>query len=380
MSCAQPQLIKNPNYNIFGAPKHWKQYLEVPCQWCLNCRVDRQNWITDACEYEWKKYNYIAAFVTFTYDDVHLFSNDNIIPDDFSIVQYDDGRTSIIPFINNKPVQYTLKRQDARDFLKRLRSKIDYNYKKHKIKNCDLCRRDFKYISCGEYGDLFGRPHYHFVFFGLDYDFCKDIFEECWQQGLIDSLPVKDGAFEYVSKYFTKQQIGKRAVELYDNNNLERPYFVHSLGLGKGIILEQFDYIKSHNGCYLNNNEILRPVPIYYRNYFHFKILEDYEKVTEQMLNACITPDRVIPDTNIRYSLKKINQFKHDQAILRHRKLENTLNNANESYEPLLEYYTSSNKNIDDLVNQAFYNYNANMFNDNENFIKWCDKSNYIPF
>lgn len=83
-----------------------KKYLEVPCGWCLNCRVDKQNWITDACEYEWKKYNYIGAFVTFTYDDIHLYDHSNIIPDDFFQFVDDSGKVHTIPFLNNKPAQY----------------------------------------------------------------------------------------------------------------------------------------------------------------------------------------------------------------------------------------------------------------------------------
>lgn len=381
MSCAQTWEIPNPHYNQIGYNNHWKQYLEVPCGWCLNCRVDKQNWISDACDYEWKKYNYIASFVTFTYDDIHLYQKDNILPDDFFSFVDDDNKVHVIPFKNNKPAQFSLKRDDARDFLKRLRSKIDYYYKKHKIKNVDLCRKDFKYISCGEYGDLFGRPHYHFIFFGLDYDFCKDIFEECWQQGLIDSLPVKDGAFNYVSKYFTKQQVGKRAVELYDDNGIERPYFVHSLGLGKGLILEQLDFIKSHNACYINKNDILRPIPIYYRNFFHLRSEPNYEGITEQMRNACISSDRNIPDTNIHYSLKKMNQFKKDQALLRHKKLQRVVNDAGEAYEPLVIYHSSSDKNLNDIVNAALFLGSLDYRHNNQDeYFEWTDKVNYIPF
>ena len=30
-------------------------YFTVPCRYCLNCRVDRQNEIVDRCEYEYIK-------------------------------------------------------------------------------------------------------------------------------------------------------------------------------------------------------------------------------------------------------------------------------------------------------------------------------------
>lgn len=390
MSCAQTYQIKNPHYKHKGYFNNWKQYIDVPCGWCLNCRVDKQNWITDACEYEWKKYNYIGAFVTFTYDDIHLYDHSNILPDDFFAFVDDSGKEHVIPFIKNKPAQYSLCRQDARDFLKRLRAKINYYYKKLKIKNVDLCRKDFAFIQCGEYGDLFGRPHYHFVFFGLDYDFCKDIFEDCWQQGLIDSLPIEDGAFSYVSKYFTKQLIGKRAVEVYDNNNLERPYFTHSLGFGKGIILEQLDYIKSHNCCYLNKNDVLRPIPIYYRNCLHLRALDNKTKQTQSdMIQHKIKPNinyRYEVYNNNRYSLRQINEYRKQQSLLRHRKLEIKMANSSIPIEPLITYDTKSNSDISNLVDKLFIDslHNEKGFKPHyynfDKFCQYCDENKIIPF
>lgn len=54
MACAQPFSIPNPHYLEYGFYKSYLKYIEVPCGWCLNCRVDKQNWLTDACYYEQK--------------------------------------------------------------------------------------------------------------------------------------------------------------------------------------------------------------------------------------------------------------------------------------------------------------------------------------
>lgn len=381
MSCAQPIKIKNPNYMRFGSYRFWQQYIEVPCNWCLNCRIDRLNWITDACEYEIKKYDNIGAFITLTYDDIYINELSNIVPDDFALVLNDEGRQKLIPFKDNRPVDYSLRRDDFRNFLKRLRAKIDYYYKKHNIKFNDLCRKDFKFIGSGEYGDLFGRPHYHFVFFGLDYDFCKDLFQDCWHFGLIDVRPIADGAFRYVSKYFTKQLCGKYAEELYDNNNLERPFFTHSLGLGKGLILEQLDFIKSNNCCYLNNSNCLRPMPIYYRNFFKLRMMPDYTHTSELMLEHCIKPDTDYnPNTNIRYSIKKINEYRHAQSLLRHQKLEKQFDNTN-SILPLIDYQMEGNSKTYELVDLAYFLDNKQVIDkDFEEYVEVCDKYNVIPF
>ena len=54
MACCQPFFIKNPNFLRNGDIHKYQKYLQVPCGWCLNCRVDRQNWLSDAMTYEQK--------------------------------------------------------------------------------------------------------------------------------------------------------------------------------------------------------------------------------------------------------------------------------------------------------------------------------------
>lgn len=345
MACCQPYEIKNPHFNQFGYYQFWKQYIEVPCGWCLNCRVDRQNWLTDACEYEQKYYNYVCAFVTFTYDDIHIQDLTSISDKDF--YYYDNnGVVQVAPYWSNREVNYSLRKKDCKDFLKRVRSKVNYFYKKNKIENVDLCRKDFKVLYSAEYGDSFGRPHYHFVFFGLDWQFCKEIFEECWQQGLIDSKPVTSGCFKYVTKYLTKQEKGKLAKEIYDDKGIERPFVAHSLRFGKGLILDQYDYIYSHNLCYKTSNDTLRPVPIYYRNHFFYKKrpMMSYENTNNNMIALGIKSDFEKKDfynsgsSVIRYSLKKMNQFRKDQALIRHRELEISCEKKGIPIEPLVQY------------------------------------------
>lgn len=355
MACAQPFEIKNPHFNEFGYYQFWKPYIQVPCGWCLNCRLDRQNWLTDAMTYEQKKYNYVCSFVTFTYDDIHIEELSNITPDDF---YFYDGK--VLPYNIDRELVYSLKKSHAQQFLKRLRSKINYLYEKHNIKNVDLCRKDFKYFCSGEYGDSFGRPHYHFVFFGLDWQFCRELFESCWQNGLIDSKPVTSGCFQYVTKYLTKQCHGSQAKEMYDDKHIERPFSAHSLGLGKGLILDQYDFIKSHNLNYLTDNNTLRPIPIYYRSHF-FKSRPklDYSHTNDNMIQSCISSDITKDEwyksknTVIRYSFKKMNDFRKSQALLRHRQLEKQCENKGIPITPL-NFYQLKSCNINKLVNKAY--------------------------
>lgn len=136
MACAHTFLIKNKRFGSRVVPNIFTKdlYYEVPCGYCMNCRVDKRNWLEDACNAEYKKYGY-GAFVAFTYDNSTLNWS------------YDSASNDVVP---------TLRYSDFQKFLKRLRRNLDY----YNLWNNSTCRRDFKYLCVGEYGDKFDRPHY----------------------------------------------------------------------------------------------------------------------------------------------------------------------------------------------------------------------------
>lgn len=103
MQCSKPIFLKEKG-------------LEVPCGKCINCRVSRSREWTIRLMNELQYYK-TSLFVTLTYDDEHLPS--------------DNG----------------LHISDLQKYFKRLRRDLDYS------------NRKIKYFACGEYGDQFGRPH-----------------------------------------------------------------------------------------------------------------------------------------------------------------------------------------------------------------------------
>lgn len=97
-------------------------FLVVPCGKCELCREKQvQQWCTRAM-LESEGYNDYPMFVTLTYDEAHL---------------PEDG----------------LSEESVTLFVKRLRK--------------FLGKERIKYMVCGEYGSKHGRPHYHFMFFGI---------------------------------------------------------------------------------------------------------------------------------------------------------------------------------------------------------------------
>lgn len=316
MSCINPLIIKNKRYasgkthSVYHANiLNWKEYLQVPCGWCLNCRIDKRNALEDRCNYELLKTG-LGAFVTLTYDDEHI---SNLLKND----------------INDKPI-LSLCRDDYRNFIKRLRSYISY----HKLYNNPSIKTDFKYLLVGEYGGQYKRPHFHVLFFGLDYKKADKLIQICWQNGITQSKPIKRGGIRYVLKYLDKQVHGEDAKVLYDYNNIERPFMVHSLGLGTDLYLQNIDYIKQHNYCYKTKHNLLRPVPIYYRNKIFGHYIKDDTFITQKMKD-----NNIKPDYYGIYSIQAKNAYKHQLALLKNKNIIETLRmNGESAFEDLTNY------------------------------------------
>ena len=106
----KPSLRKNhSDFELNALRKSFNEceYIEVPCRYCLNCRVDRQNELVDRAEYEYINYG-CGAFVTLTYDDYHNQKNSFI-----------DSHTG--------ELTYSINKKDGKDFLNRLNKLVTYS-------------------------------------------------------------------------------------------------------------------------------------------------------------------------------------------------------------------------------------------------------------
>lgn len=212
--------------------------IKYPCGNCLGCRIDKQKiWQTRA-EYELARMK-SASFVTFTYDEFNINKNEGMIE--------------------------TLRRKDATDLIKRLR---------------ETAKTNFTYIGCGEYGGQLGRPHMHFIFFGLDNRKFQKIFKKIWKNGYVKTLPVKAGAIRYITKYFFKET-GGEAEQKYDKTGRERPFMTRSKGLGKAIFYKHREEIEKKGYLQLGKRKV--PIPTYYK-----KLLSSFDdkNATIQKQNA----------------------------------------------------------------------------------------------
>lgn len=299
MACSNPlPLFKNKRFSLYP-DLPYRYYVGIPCNRCLNCRIDKINQYTDRCEYELIKRG-CGAFVTFTYDNLHI---DHLYRRD-----------------SNGKLVATLSKDDSRRFLYRLNKNVKNELKKLGYDTLPIMQKDYKYILSGEYGDhgkIFDRPHFHCLFFGLDYAFCKKLFARSWRgQGQIKVLPITNGAPQYLLDYITTMEYGEMRKIKYDNNNIERPFQVHSIGLGNGLYYSQLDYIKKHKNCYHWHGKD-RPIPSYYRDKFLLPKTNIYERF--QNINTKAYLDGALPKSSNLYDL---HNYIINNAKLRERNLQ----------------------------------------------------------
>lgn len=92
--------------------------------------------------------------------------------------------------------------------------------------------RRVRFLAVGEYGEMYGRPHYHALVFGLDALSCQEAVNRSWRLGFTQVAPFTLPRAMYVAQYTLK---GYSEAD-YECQFRERPFCLRSLrpGLGYG--------------------------------------------------------------------------------------------------------------------------------------------------
>lgn len=224
--------VKFSNFDWFskGLSKP-EDSLLLPCGRCMGCRLERSRQWALRCIHEAKMYDE-NCFITLTFSDDYL-------PEDGS-----------------------LDRKCIQDFIKRVRRRFD--------------SRKIRVFYCGEYGDLLSRPHYHVLFFNLDFPdkvlwrkvngskyYSSSVLADLWPYGFSSIGDVTFESAAYVARYCTKKINGSLAEEHYKG---KLPEFC-GMSLKPGIGKPWFDkFAKSdlfpHDSCVARGTEC--KVPRYY--------------------------------------------------------------------------------------------------------------------
>ncbi|MFM1820806.1 MAG: hypothetical protein RLZZ402_1165 [Bacteroidota bacterium] len=167
--------------------------IQLPCGQCIGCRLEKSKQWAVRCMNEAQMHTQ-NCFITLTYDDAHL------------------------------PGDQSLHHRDFQLFLKRLRFKFK--------------GQTIRYYMAGEYGENYGRPHFHACIFGWkpsdlkiwkkngdNYLYRSEILESLWVDNNGNSIgysSVGNVTFEsaaYVARYIMKKQNSDKI-----NPNTGKPY------------------------------------------------------------------------------------------------------------------------------------------------------------
>ena len=126
--------------------------------------------------------------------------------------------------------------------------------------------KPIRYFACGEYGEKYGRPHYHICLFGEDYRamswrigndgmYCNNFLEEIWNKGQITAAPLTPGSAMYTAGYVQKK------INDSDTFNL----MSRSPPIGKPWLLDNLHRLGNRDTITINGKE--HPLP---RKYYEW--------------------------------------------------------------------------------------------------------------
>ena len=249
---------------------HLQEPLTIPCGKCTGCRTEYSRQWAMRIKHEeslWDR----NCFITLTYEDKHLPRKGN---------------------------STTLIKKDFQDFMKRLREpneSLDWEPPK-----------PIRYYHCGEYGDQFGRPHYHAILFNINFPDLKQIqgkkdlktskiLDTIWGKGFTSVGKVTFESASYVAGYVQKKINGKQKEEHYQIIDPETgEYFGQrqqeyaTMSRRPGIAGHWF--AKHKNDIYPSDNihmrgKEMRP-PKYYDRLYEIEYPSDMEKIKENRKEA----------------------------------------------------------------------------------------------
>lgn len=213
----------------------------VPCGWCDACKKNRSaDW---AFRLEEQQKNSMSAFfVTLTYNDTYIPTNDEGFQ--------------------------TLNKEHIIRYNKRLRKKLQTRkggasrlYKEY----------PFKYYTVGEYGTNTIRPHYHSIMYNIhadDQEMVLDCWQEKWEKtkhksymGFVTIDQLIPARIRYVTNYITN----KKQKKYYEDLNIVPPFSMMSKGLGYNYVEDCKKWHTENNAYYSEFKGYKQRLPRYYK-------------------------------------------------------------------------------------------------------------------
>lgn len=236
----------------FSTPKGLGQYEEIrlPCGKCIGCRLERsRQWAVRAI-HEALLHD-ANCFITLTYSDEFLHPSGNL----------------------------KFHKNDFVLFMKRLRKKFGSG---------------IRFFHCGEYGELWQRPHHHAILFGCDFTdkilvgrncsghflYTSPTLERLWPFGIVRVGACTFESVAYVARYVTKKITGDEAYNHYYGRDPEYITMSRRPGIGHDWLLQNPE-IYNYDEIIIRNGIKCRP-PDYYDRIFEEIAPEFMEELKEK--------------------------------------------------------------------------------------------------
>lgn len=267
--------------------------VKLPCGQCIGCRLERSRQWAIRCVHEAQLYDR-NSFITLTYSDENL------------------------------PKDASLNVEDWQKFMKRLRKRYG---------------KGVKYFHCGEYGEQFGRPHYHAILFNLDFSdkellcrrkdgdlYVSESLERLWTLGHSSIGDVTFESAAYVARYVTKKITGKNALHHYNKIDLQtgeilaerRPEYQTSSkaeAIGRAWLEKYMTDVYPDDFVVLRGKK-LKP-PRYYNSRYELAYPSEYASLRAARTQAAKNPKHEANNTWERLAVREHIQKEKAKLLLR---------------------------------------------------------------
>lgn len=259
--------------------------IQIACGQCVGCRLERSRQWALRCVHEASLYD-DNCFITLTFAPEHLEKREN---------------------------PWSLDVRDYQLFMKRLRKKFGAK---------------IRFFHCGEYGEKYGRPHYHACLFNFDFPdkelwkvvnghrlYTSKSLEELWPFGFSSIGDVTFESAAYVARYIMKKITGENSELRYglvDSETGEytpiKPEYT-TMSRRPGIGKEWFDSFSTDvypSDFITINGKKCRPPKFYDKLYekerpYEFLDLKEARKLKAEQHSEHNTPERLAVREQIQH-------------------------------------------------------------------------------
>ena len=289
MPCFKPLKAYYDSGQVVFAEPRFGDYSEMslPCGQCVGCRLERSRQWAIRCMHEAQLYKR-NCFITLTYDEDHL------------------------------PIDRSLDYRHFQLFMKKLRK----HYSGYDAVDVDgVLTYPIRFYMAGEYGENFGRPHFHACLFNFDFPdkvfykktgsgsaiYNSKILDKIWGQGFTSIGDVTFQSAAYVARYIMKKVNGDSAKSHYIDSETGvciKPEF-NKMSLKPGIGFNWYDKYKTdvypHDYVVVNGKKV-KP-PKYYDRKFQEEFPVEYDMIAfEREVDAGL---RYLDNTPARLAVKE---------------------------------------------------------------------------